>query len=192
MSHALLASPSFHQIVLEIDHELAAEMRAGRCLACGGRLDSRTYPRKPRGGPPGVSDEHDRRLSFCCSAEGCRKSHTPPSVRFLGRHVYLGAVVVLAAALQQGPTPRRVRVLAELFGVSERTLRRWRSWWLERFASCPFWRESSGLFATPVDAAQLPASLLERFLGDETERVVSMLRFLQPISVGAARHGLTG
>lgn len=192
MSHAVLASPTFHELLLEIDREFAAEMRAGSCQACGGRLDSGTYLRKPRGGPPGLPEEYDRRLSFCCASEGCRKRHTPPSVRFLGRHVYLGAVVVLAAALQQGPTPRRVRVLAELFGVSERTLRRWRSWWLERFASCPFWRESSGHFAAPVDATQLPASLLECFIGDEAERVVSMLRFLLPISVGSARHGLTG
>ena len=32
---------------------------------------------------------------------------TPPSVRFLGRKVYLGAVVILISAMRQGPTPRR-------------------------------------------------------------------------------------
>jgi hypothetical protein len=192
LSHALLASPTFHQVLLDIDRELAAEMRTAGCQACGGRLDSRTYPRKPRGGPPGLSEEHDRRLSFCCAVEGCRKSHTPPSVRFLGRRVWLGAVVVLAAALQHGPSPRRVSRLREWLEVSERTLRRWRSWWLERFASCPFWRGCSGLFATPVDTSRLPASLLERFAGEAVERLVSTLSFLQPISVGSARHELAG
>ena len=192
MSHAALASPSFHQLLLEIDRELAAEMRAGRCQVCGGRLDSGTYPRKPRGGPPDLAEEHDRRFSFCCAVEGCRKRHTPPSVRFLGRRVWFGPIVVLAAALQHGPSPSRVSQLREWLDVSERTLRRWRSWWLERFACCPFWRVSSGLFATPVDGSRLPASLLERFVGEEAERLVSMLRFLLPISVGSARHELAG
>ena len=75
MSHAILASPTFHQLLLEIDRELAAEMRAGCCQVCGGRLDSGTYLRKARGGPLGLPEEHDRRLSFCCAIEGCRKRH---------------------------------------------------------------------------------------------------------------------
>ncbi|NLS97786.1 MAG: hypothetical protein GXX96_37065 [Planctomycetaceae bacterium] len=37
--------------------------------------------------------------------DGCRKRTTPLSVRFLGRKVYLGAVVVLVAAMRQGPSP---------------------------------------------------------------------------------------
>ena len=190
MSHAVLASPSFHRLLLEIDRDLAAETRAGRCRACGGRLDSARYRRKPRGGPPGLPDEHDRRFSFCCAVEGCRTRHTSPSVRFLGRRVWFGPVVVLAAALQHGPSPRRLTQLREWLEVSERTLRRWRTWWLERFARCSFWRGRSGLFATPVDHLRLPASLLERFGGAAADRLVSMLRFLSPVSVGSARHEL--
>jgi hypothetical protein len=41
---------------------------------------------------------------------------TPPSVRFLGRKVSLGAVVILMSAMRQGPTPRRVHELARLLG----------------------------------------------------------------------------
>ena len=89
-------------------------------------MHSARYRRKPRGGPRGLSTQYDQRLSFCCAAEGCRKRTTPPSVRFLGRKVYLGAVVVLVSALRQGPSPTRVGVLHDLFGVGERTLRRWR------------------------------------------------------------------
>jgi hypothetical protein len=49
-------------------------------------------------------------LSLCCSRDGCRRRMTPPSVRFLGRRVYLGAVLVLVSAMQQGSLPgRRVR-----------------------------------------------------------------------------------
>ena len=73
------------------------------------------------------------RLSFCCARDGCRKRVTPPSVRFLGRKVYLGAVVILVSAMRQGPTPRRVRELTELFGASRRTIYRWRDFWNEHF-----------------------------------------------------------
>jgi hypothetical protein len=190
LSHAVVFDPSFHQFLLDIDCELAAETRAGRCRECRGPLDAGHYARKPRGGPPGLGPEHDRRLSFCCRIDGCRKRHVPPSVRFLGRKVWLGAVVVLAAAMQHGLVPRRVSELRDLFGASERTLRRWRRWWLERFARCPFWKGARGHLATPVDDRALPLSLLERFAGDERERLVSCLRFLQPVSVGSARHGL--
>ena len=48
---------------------------------------------------------------------------TPRSVRFLGRKVYLGAVVILISAMREGPTPRRVHELARLFGVDRRPSR---------------------------------------------------------------------
>lgn len=88
------------------------------------RLHSASYLRKRRGGPHGLSAQYEQRLSYSCAADGCRKRTTPPSVRFLRRKV--GEVVVLVGALRQGPTPTRVRKLEDLFGVGERTLRRWR------------------------------------------------------------------
>ena len=63
----------------------------------------------------------------CCNQEGCRKRVTPPSVRFLGRKVYFAAVIILVAAMRQGPTPRRVQELRRLFGdLDARTIARWR------------------------------------------------------------------
>jgi hypothetical protein len=127
-----------------IDDDLAAHVRSAGCAVCGGRLDAADYPRKPRG-----ADEHDdnyaRRRSFCCAAEGCRRRATPPSVRFLGRKVYVGAVVVLAAALQHGPTKKRVAELAALLGATRRTLVRWRRWWSTMFTRrglAPFFEKS--------------------------------------------------
>ena len=41
-------------------------------------------------------------------------------MRFLGRKVYLGAIVILiSSAMRQGPTPRRVRELSARFGVDQ-------------------------------------------------------------------------
>ena len=57
---------------------------------------------------------------------------------FYGRKVYVGAVVVLVAAMRQGATA--ARQLCELVGVSLRTIARWREWWRSAFAASPFWR----------------------------------------------------
>jgi hypothetical protein len=154
---------------------------------CGGVVHSASYARKPRGAPADLDAECERRLSFCCAAANCRKRVTSASVRFLKRKVYHGAVVVLATALRHGSTPRRAAPLRELFGVSAKTLARWRSWWREVFAESPKWRAAQSRFARPVPTSALPASLLERFAGDVKEQLVSTLRFLAPLTVSDGR-----
>ena len=89
---------------------------------------------------------------------------TPPSVRFLGRKVYLGAVVVLVAAMRQGPSPRRVRELSRLFGADRHTIARWRVFWSEHFPQTPFWKVARGRLVPAVEIAALPLALLEAFL----------------------------
>ena len=116
MYHKLLFDATFWTFLFGIDQELAEEVRAEKCPSCGCHLHCANYPRKPRG-PRDLPEEYRYRLSFCCARDGCRKRVTPPSVRFLGRKVYLGAVVILVSAMRQGPTPRRVRELTELFHV---------------------------------------------------------------------------
>jgi len=176
----------FHGVVLEIDRDVAAAARAKGCEACGGTLHRACYSRKPRGGPAGLDGESDLRFSLCCAERECRKRHTPPSLRFLGRKVYLGAVVVLVSTLRHGATPARMRKLREHLGVSRRTVERWRTWWREAFAESAFWRVASSAFMPSVETGRLPASLFERFLGNEEERLVLLLRFLGPITGGAS------
>ena len=95
MCHALLHDPKFLALLLRIDHGLAAQTRADGC-PCGGALHRADYPRKPRGCPVEVRDDHSSRLSFCCSV--CRRRATSMSVRFLARRVYLALAVVLVSA----------------------------------------------------------------------------------------------
>ena len=132
----------------------------------------------------------ETRESFCCAQDGCRKRLTPPSLRFLGRKVYLGAVVVLVSAMRHGATPTRVARLRELVGASPRTLARWRRWWREAFATSRFWQAATGRFGTPVARELLPSSLLERFAGDAGARLGATLRFLGPITTGSARGAM--
>lgn len=111
-------------------------------------------------------------------------------MRYLGRKVYLGAVVVLATAMQDGPTPRRAAQLQRLFGVSLRTLARWREWWRTAFAQSAFWKKARGLLARPVGEDRLPLSLLECFAGDEQSRLISLLRLLLPITTSSAKDAM--
>ncbi|MGH7897451.1 MAG: hypothetical protein ACREQQ_05835 [Candidatus Binatia bacterium] len=180
-----MSEASFYEWLERIDGELAETARAEGC-GCGGVLHQATYPRKGRGGPQELGAGYDRRLSFCCARRDCRQRCTPPSVRFLGRRVYLGAVVVLVSAMLAGPTPRRVATLVDVLGVSRRTLERWRKWWRTTFAESVFWKAAAGRFARPPARTHLPQSLLERFEGDERERLVAALRFLGPITTTGA------
>ena len=91
---AVLNDIRFYGLLLKFDQNLAAKVRDGRCPACGAALHSAPYLRKPHGGPPGLGEEHRKRLSLCCAADGCRQRATPPSLRFLGPKVYWGAWVI--------------------------------------------------------------------------------------------------
>jgi transposase-like protein len=179
----LLTDATLYEALIAIDQDLAVTAQAGGCRQCPGRLHHGDYPRKPRGGPSTLPAAYDRRTSYCCAR--CRKRLTPPSVRFLGRRVYLAVVVVLACVLRQGPTPTRVRRLREVLGVSAETLTRWHRWWREAFVRTPFWRAARARLAAPVDEADLPQALLARFPGEASASLVAMLRFLSPLTTAS-------
>ncbi|MBI2895731.1 MAG: hypothetical protein HYY06_19395 [Deltaproteobacteria bacterium] len=185
----LLRDARLFAFLQKCDEDLAADARAAGCR-CGGVLHSARYPRKPRGGPADLGSDYDHRLSLCCAEEDCRRRTTPPSLRFLGRKVYLGAVVVLVSAMRHGATPGRVAKLRDRVGASRRTVARWRAWWREAFAQSPFWKAARGGFDAPVAADLLPLSLIERFRGDARDRLVAALRFLFPITTSSARGAM--
>lgn len=170
----------FFLSLFEIDKQLAAKAKAQGCT-CGGRLHTANYPRKPRGLPPEVEDLYATRFSYCCDREGCRKRYTPESVRFLGRRVYVGAVLVFVSALRclltqatnpsvkQPETPRR-------------TIGRWQTFWQSAFVASEFWQRQRANFMPPLDEGGFPESVLERFSGDLLQRLTATLLWLAPIS----------
>ena len=85
-------------------------------------------------------------------------------MRFLGRKVYLGAVVILVSAMRQGPTPRRVRELSRLFGVDKATIARWQSFWRDQIPQTPFWKIARARLVPVFEIVALPLSILEAFL----------------------------
>lgn len=198
MMHKLLADARFYWILLQIDRDMARTARDAGC-SCegGGTLHVAHYPRRPHGGPAALPEGYEKRFSFCCELRDCRLRTTPPSVRFLGRRWYLAPVVVLVSALQHGVTPRRLAALRAWLGgrgeqVSERTVERWRRWWLEVFTGTPTWRAGRAHFAPPVAESLLPQSLLERFVGDDREQLTAALSFLSPLTTSSCARSLTG
>ncbi len=184
MWQTLSRDASFWSFLRKVDEGIAFDVRAGGCSHCGAPLHSASYERKPRGSEV-LAD--GLRFSFCCSADGCRKRVTPPSVRFLGRKVFVMAAVVLVAAMRQGPTPARVRRIARLVGVSRRTVSRWQVWWTESFPMTALWQEKRCCFGKRVSPKSLPFSLLVYFKAESSmEAFLGVLKFLSPL----ARSGL--
>ena len=180
--HAFLTDTNFYQLLFQIDQSIAKEVRERGC-ECGGALHAAPYPRKPRGVRSALDDSYQSRLSFCCSQDGCRRRSTPASVRFLGRKVYLGVIVVLITALHNGLTETRRRRLIEELDVSPQTLWRWRRWWRERFVQMRCWRALAAQFIPPFATDSLPGSLLERLSGRAlSERLVQLLILLSPVT----------
>jgi hypothetical protein len=175
---------SFWSFLLSVDTDLAECARRQGC-SCGGRLHCANYPRAPRGGPGDLPDEYRYRFSFCCDRDGCRKRVTPPSVRFLGRRVYLGAVVILISAMRQGPTPQRVRELSRIFDVDAATIARWQTFWRDHVPRTPFWKLARARLVAVVEIVALPLSLVAAFGrgNDPYQDWVRLLRFLSPLTI---------
>jgi len=185
---SLLQDSRYFDLLLKLDEDLAAEARRAGC-ECGGVLHGARYERKPRGGPAGLGAATAVRFSFCCATEGCRRRTTPPSLRFLGRKVFFGVLVLLVPVLRDGPTPERLVRLCERFAVSVRTVRRWIRFWRETFATSRVWQAARSHFAVPVREEAMPGSLVEGFsaISDAQSRIAAVLRLVSPISTGSVR-----
>jgi len=174
-----LADQRLHELLEKVDSDLAQEAKEKRCGRCGAKLHCDDYDRKPRGGPT----HWNKRRSFTCAQK--RHRLTPASVRFLGRRVYVGMVVVLVSAMNHGLKAERVRALRETLGVERRTLERWREWWLEQFVQSAFWKAARARFMPSVCELTLPLSLCAAFGVDRRDRLLDLLKFLSPITTGS-------
>jgi hypothetical protein len=178
----------FLEALTAVDASITARVQSAGCRFCGGPLHRGDYPRKPRGGLVAAAAEaFERRFSLCCGREGCRHRSTPPSVRFLGRRVYVGAVVVVASVV----------ALAHAFasaghratGVPARTLRRWLRWWRGPFVASPVFVEVSAHFVLGLERCLLPASLLCQLPGEPVAQVRRLLAWLAPITTTSTVDG---
>jgi len=161
-------------------------VREAGCVFCSGTLHRAFYKRKPRGVEAWPKDEEPRRGSFCCDQRDCRRRHTPPSLRFMGRRVYAGLVVVLVSAMVHGLKPHRVEVLRDKLGIDRRTLERWRQWWAVIFVESSFWKEARARFMAPLEQKTMPLPLCEAFKVERRDRLLDLLKFLSPLTTPVA------
>jgi hypothetical protein len=195
MSHESMFGEEWFASLEEFDRQIAQAVAAEGCRHCGGPLHQGNYERKPRGAQiAGAGEAFTVRHSLCCGREGCRRRALPPSLRFLGRRVYLEAVVLLATV--QAMALERLRQAREATGVPVRTLRRWHRWWTEAFPSSVVWTELRARFVPPPPAeSDLPRSLIERaegVLGVEavaTNVLLLAARWLSPVTTQSVPDG---
>lgn len=188
MIDAISFGREFFERLMAIDMSIVARAAEQPCRDCGGPLHRGDYPRKPRGGLfAGVAEEWRRRFSLCCGREGCRHRATPPSVRFLGRRVFPGAVVIVASAVALAVASAGSVVRAT--GVPARTTRRWLQWWRGPFvASAPFVDLAARLIPAP-DRRALPTSLLDRLASELAPAVAKLLGWLAPLTTTSSPDG---
>jgi hypothetical protein len=177
----------FFALLEQVDEGMARRVAAGGCPRCEGPLHRSDYDRKPRGGLVALAGEaFARRFSLCCGREGCRKRATPPSVRFLGRRVYLGAVVIVASIVALAL--RSAGEIRQQTGVPARTTRRWLGWWQGPFLDTEVFVTICARLVG-VDRGRVPASIVDRLAGTPTERVQGMLAWLAPLTTGSVPDG---
>jgi hypothetical protein len=112
---------------------------------------------------------------------------TPPSLRFLGRRVYLGALVVLVSAMTGGVTERRAAAMRWSWSGSVSGVRcsAGGRGGCAPFRETVFWKEARGRLASPWTRHGCRRRCLERFtaLADPAGgRPLACLRFLAPIT----------
>lgn len=174
--------------LVRMDEEITRRVAAERCPACGGPLHRGDYERKPRGGLIAAEGEaFVRRFSLCCGSEGCRKRATPPSLRFLGRRMYLGVVVIVASLVAQA-LGRRAAAIQGATGVAARTARRWLSWWRGPFIGTEVFAVVRARLVG-VEEESLPASLVLGLPGSAEQQVRTMLELLAPLTTGSVSDG---
>ena len=94
----------------------------------------------------------------------------------------LGLAVVLTPQRRTTLSAAAVQVI-EALAIPERTIARWRHWWLQLFCLTPLWQAACARFMPPLQTLSLPTSLIERFTGPAAEAALHLLAFLRPLSV---------
>lgn len=186
----VLNTENSQSLLLELDRLTSDHIRARgcqnpQCKATGKvALHDGSFQRKPRGITI-ICEEFCTRFSSCCQT--CRQRVTPPSLRFLSRKIYLGAVVAVTSALRHGVTPARMQRLKDLTGVSRQTVERWVAWWKESLPRTNLWLGRRGALVA-VKTEALPLSWLDQAEGSPMDRVLALLRFIAPLT-GGLRSG---
>jgi len=126
-------------------------------FGCGGVLHCAPYPHKPRGLPRETRAKYAFRYSFYCA--DCHRWLAIFCALF-GQRVYVAAIVVAVSATRASAGTAAAMRRLDTLGVPHSTVAQWRQ---TEFLASQFWMLGYAAFVPPVNTAQCPASLLERF-----------------------------
>jgi hypothetical protein len=178
----------FFERLMAVDEEILERAAAQACRFCDGPLHRGDFFRKPRGGLLAAAGEvFTRRFSLCCGREGCRRRAMPPSVRFLGRRVYLGAAVILASMIAL--CLAAARDCQRATEIPFRTVRRWSQWWRGPFITTAVFVDLSSQLVPAISHEALPTSLIMRFTGEPSTRIGGLLGWLAPLTTASSPNG---
>jgi hypothetical protein len=159
----IISKNTFFEFLFQLDKEEFEKKHKQPCPCCNkGKLYSANYPRKPRGFPGELEDIINIRFSLCCSEEGCRRRYNPLSLRFFDRRVYFTAFFVFITCLRYGPTEYRLKKLKAVFGISSRTVIRWRKYWKIEFPETALSRELKGYLNITGSSKDFPDVLIDK------------------------------
>lgn len=175
----------FWLAIYAIDEQITKLFHTQFCNRCPnkGKLYRSDYPRKPRGVPSSVEHLFQFRFSFCCAI--CRRRNTPPSIRFLGRRVYVAIFIILilfpgAANLHEKLAQLPPQSFAKI------TFHRWITWWSCIIPFSAVWKKLVGILPPNIENQFLPLFIMEQFIkkySDIEKAIQAMLEFISPISV---------
>ena len=180
----LLKKSRIFHFLHQIDLDLAQQCRLSGCDHCGGPLHQANYPRQPWGAPKNTPDEQKIRQSLCCGREGCRKRKLPPSCLYLGRKKYWSGIIVVVMALRENRFSDAAAKVMRMFGISYKTILRWRTWFRDVFPNSAQWKTIRGAISATVDDRRLPADLLDYFVqtkGSDEKGLIGCLQILAAV-----------
>ena len=121
--------------------KLSEETRLKSCPYCKNPLHYARYHRKGRLIDVALPEDWSIFHSLCCSAEGCRKRVRPLSLRFAGQSPSCTALFLLAELIKSGGSMRSIISICHELNISERTARRWLSFWKKVYLKSTWWRK---------------------------------------------------
>lgn len=171
---------TFFEHLFQLDKEEFEKKHKTICPFCNqGKLHDASYLRKPRGFNGNLKNDINIRFSLCCSNEKCRRRYNPLSLRFFDKKVYFSVFIILITCLRYGESTYSLKRLNKVFGVSTRTVLRWRKYWLYKFQDREIYRKLCGYLN--YQFKKFPEDLLALLVkthGEEQNTIILLLKNL--------------
>jgi hypothetical protein len=158
--YQIIIKSKFFSLLFKVDKDLSEQLKKTLSPCYGMRLHVGHYLRKVRG-IDDIENAHNIKFSFNCSK--CRSRVNPTSLRFFNRIIFASSFFILISALMNN-NDYDLKLAAKKFDIDIKTLKRWKSWWIEVFPATEIFKKLQGHFSTLIELA--PQYFLNHFNQD--------------------------